>query len=205
MFACTATASARAEDQNWLAVIAYSNSRRVSSSALIAEISANTACTCSPRRSRARTAATSSAGTYRSRPRPAGRREVGIRAVRLAGHAPTVWLAAAAGLLHQRPGQHVLDLAESCREPTPTRQQCPRRQARQQCLVCIHHTNHAAARQGDQRPRIARVAAASSANPLADNRCEAAALPSPAVMLSARLSVDTTSGTTAASVAGRRR
>src|SRR5262249_40371723 len=50
----------------------HRSSRRASSSALIAEISAITAATCSPRASRARTATTSPAGTYRARPRPAG-------------------------------------------------------------------------------------------------------------------------------------
>ena len=50
--------------QFWKApVTGYSSSRRASSSALIAEISPSTACTCSPRPSRARTAATNSPGT----------------------------------------------------------------------------------------------------------------------------------------------
>ncbi len=75
MFANTCTASARAAPASTVpgaAATGHRSSRRVSSSALIAEISATTAATCSPRASRARTAATSPAGTYRARPRPAG-------------------------------------------------------------------------------------------------------------------------------------
>ncbi len=74
MFASTTAASARALPTTTAvgaARIGQLNSRRTSSSALIAEISANTASTCSPRASRARTAASKPAGTYRARPRPA--------------------------------------------------------------------------------------------------------------------------------------
>jgi hypothetical protein len=74
MFANTVTASACAENgAGRQAPMAQFRSRRASSSRLIAEISASTACTCSLRRSRARTAATRSAGTYRNLPRPCGR------------------------------------------------------------------------------------------------------------------------------------
>ena len=74
--ATTCTASVRAAPANTTSDAAagtgHRSSRRASSSALIAEISAITAATCSPRASHPRTAATSPSGTYRARPRPAG-------------------------------------------------------------------------------------------------------------------------------------
>ena len=75
-------------------------------------------------------------------PPPTGRlrREVDIRAVRFALHAPTASLAAPPCLLHQRPGQQQLRIAEPGHQPTPPRQQRPRGQTRQIGLVCIHHT-----------------------------------------------------------------
>ena len=76
MFATTATASVRADPVHTAvavaALIVYRSSRLASSSALIAEISASSVATCSPRASRARTAATRLAGTYLAPPRPAG-------------------------------------------------------------------------------------------------------------------------------------
>jgi len=66
MLATTCTASARAAPASTFggaAVTGLRSSRRASSSALIAEISAITTPTCSPRASRARTAATRPAGT----------------------------------------------------------------------------------------------------------------------------------------------
>jgi hypothetical protein len=50
MFASAATASARAGPASTAPSTGYRSSLRASSSALIAEISASTACTCSPRR-----------------------------------------------------------------------------------------------------------------------------------------------------------
>jgi Transposase DDE domain len=76
MLANTFTASRRAgpanTDPGAAAVTAHRSSRRASNSALIAEISASSVATCSPRASRARTTATRPAGTYRARRRPAG-------------------------------------------------------------------------------------------------------------------------------------
>ena len=77
MLASTITASARAQPASTAlgaaAVIGWLSSRRASNSALIAEISASTASTCSPRARPARTTATSAEGTYLDRPRPAAR------------------------------------------------------------------------------------------------------------------------------------
>ena len=76
MFASTVTASSRKATASTglgaAAVIGYRSSRLASSSALIAEISASTASTSAPVRTQRRTTSTSAAGTYRSRPRPAG-------------------------------------------------------------------------------------------------------------------------------------
>jgi hypothetical protein len=74
MLASTVTASARKDPVNpalGAAVIGYLSSRLASSSVLIAEISASTASTCSPRARPARTTATRFDGTYLDRPRPA--------------------------------------------------------------------------------------------------------------------------------------
>lgn len=75
MFASTVTASARKNPASTTlgvaAVIGYLSSRLASSSALIAEISASTASTCSPRAKLARTTPTRFEGTYFDRPRPA--------------------------------------------------------------------------------------------------------------------------------------
>ncbi len=75
MLASTVTASARNDPASTAldeaAVISYLSSRRASSSVLIAEISASTASTCSPRATLARTTATRFDGTYFDRPRPA--------------------------------------------------------------------------------------------------------------------------------------
>ncbi len=68
MLASTATASARAGPGKTAPVTVYSSSRRASSSALIAEISASTASTCSPRLRWPRTVSTSPAGTYPAAP-----------------------------------------------------------------------------------------------------------------------------------------
>ena len=72
MLASAATASARAGPAR-TAPTGYRSSLRASSSALIAEISASTASACSPWRRQRRTTPASAAGTYRARPRPAGR------------------------------------------------------------------------------------------------------------------------------------
>ena len=50
ILASAATASARAGPASTAALTGYRSSLRASNSALIAEISASTACTCSPRR-----------------------------------------------------------------------------------------------------------------------------------------------------------
>jgi hypothetical protein len=75
MLASTVTASARNDPVNTArgvaAVTGYLSSRLASSSVLIAEISASTAPTCSPRARPARTTATRFEGTYFDRPRPA--------------------------------------------------------------------------------------------------------------------------------------
>jgi hypothetical protein len=74
MLASTVTASARRNPVGTTlgaAVIGYLSSRLASSSALIAETSASTASTCSPRAKPARTRATRFEGTYLNRPRPA--------------------------------------------------------------------------------------------------------------------------------------
>jgi hypothetical protein len=75
MLASTVTASARKDPVNpelgATTVIGYLSSRLASSSVLIAEISASTASTCSPRARLTRTTATRFDGTYLDRPRPA--------------------------------------------------------------------------------------------------------------------------------------
>src|SRR5664279_5615734 len=62
MLASTATASARAGTLSTVALTGYLSSRLASSSALIAEISPNTASTCSPRRRYERTTCAAGAG-----------------------------------------------------------------------------------------------------------------------------------------------
>jgi hypothetical protein len=64
---------AGAEPASAAALTLYPSSRRASTSALIAEISASTASICSPRRRWSRTASTRPDGTYFSRPRPRAR------------------------------------------------------------------------------------------------------------------------------------
>ena len=140
MFATTCTASVRAAPANTTSDAAagtgHRSSRRASSSALIAEISAITAATCSPRASHARTAATSPAGTYRARPRPAGFGvKYDVRAVRLSGRAAAPRPPAPAGLFAQRPHQHLLHVGQPARQPPSPRQQRPRRHTRQIVLV----------------------------------------------------------------------
>ena len=69
MFASAATASARAGPDK-TALIAYEISRLASSSALIAEISANSCSASSPLRRYRRTTAAKDAGTYLAGPGP---------------------------------------------------------------------------------------------------------------------------------------
>ena len=140
MLASAATASARAGPAR-TAPTGYRSSLRASSSALIAEISASTASACSPRCRQRRTTPARAAGHVPG-PAAAGRArgEVGIRAVRLAALAPAARPAAPAPLLGQRPGQHLLHVAEPGRRRAAAGQQLAGRQALKIVLVCIHHT-----------------------------------------------------------------
>ena len=60
--------------------------------------------------------------------------------MRLAAGAPAARLAAPARLLGQRPGQHLLHVAEPGRRRAAPGQQLPRGQAPEIVLVCFHHT-----------------------------------------------------------------
>ena len=141
MLASAATASARAGPASTAALTGYRSSLRASSSALIAEISASTAST-SVAPAQVTAHHPGQRGRHVPGPATAGRArgEVGIRAVRLAVRAPAAGPPAPAPLLGQRPGQHLLDVAEPGRRRAAAGQQLAGGQAPEIILVCTHHT-----------------------------------------------------------------
>ena len=179
MLATTATASARADPISTVggaAAIAHRSSRRASSSALIAAISVITAPTCSPRASRARTAATKPAGTYRARPRPAG---FGVKYAYGPCGSPAVHRQPA------RPHRRVCSVNDPTNMPSTSGSRAASRARRATSadvdrsanaspppVLCVSITqDYAANSHDDQQPSIARVTAARSAKPATDNRC----------------------------------
>ena len=182
MLATTCTASARAAPTSTVggaAAIDHRNSRRASSSALIAAISEITAATCSPRASRARTAATRPAGTYRARPRPAG---FGVKyAYGPCGSPP-------AHRQPARPHRRVCSVNDPTNTPSTSGSRAASRARRATSadvdmsasasplpILCVCITqDYAAASHDDQQLSIARVTAARSARPATDNLCATA-------------------------------
>ena len=177
MFATTCTASARAAPANTdpgAAAIGHRSSRRANSSALIAEISAITTATCSPRATRARTAATRPAGTYRARPRPPG---FGVKYA----YGPCRW--PPAHRQSARPHRRVCSVNEPTNTPATSGSRAASRARRATSadvdmsasaplFLCVFTTQECDANShDDQQPRIARVTAARSARPWTDNRC----------------------------------
>ncbi len=175
MLASAATASARAGPDKTAALTGQDSSRRASSSALIAEISASSCSISSPLRRYRRTTPASDAGTYLSRPRAAvfGAK----KAYGPCGSPPA----------HRQPGlphRRVCSVSEpdSTCSPPPSRAASARRRDSSRrvgrparpassSFFCSFITKeYAAARHDDQRPCSARVAAPSAASPSADSR-----------------------------------
>src|SRR5216684_144126 len=175
MLASAATASARAGPDRTAAPTGYRSSRRASSSALIAEISASSCSISSPLRRYRRTTPASDAGTYRSRPRAAvfGAK----KAYGPCGSPPA----------HRQPGlphRRVCSVSEpdsTCSAPPSRAARARRRDSSRRVgmparpvsflFFCSFITKeYAAARHDNQRPCTARVAAPSAASPSADSR-----------------------------------
>src|SRR6266702_2612205 len=175
MFASAATASARAGPDKTAAPTGYDSSRRASSSALIAEISASSCSISSPLRRYRRTTPARDAGTYRSRPRAAvfGAK----KAYGPCGSPPA----------HRQPGlphRRVCSVSEpdsTCSAPpsraararrrdSSRRVDRPARPAPISFFCSVITKEYAVARHYDQRPCSARVAAPSAASPSADSR-----------------------------------
>jgi hypothetical protein len=182
MFANTVTASRRADPVNtavgMAALTGYLSSRRDNNSALIAEISASTACTCSPCPIRARTASTRPDGTYLSPLRPAvlgAKYAYGPCGSPAAQRQPT---------LPQRRVCCTSDPASTC-STSPSRNANRRRRptklrvdTMERSFLCLLITQECvASRHDNQQPRIARVTTFRAANPSVDNRCRCGASP----------------------------
>src|SRR6266545_2873314 len=175
MPATAATASARAGPDSTAAAISYRSSRRASSSALIAEISASSCSISSPLRRYRRTTPARDAGTYLSRPRAAvfGTK----KAYGPCGSPPA----------HRQPAlphRRVCSVSEpdsTCSAPPSRAARARRRDSSRRVgmparlvpvsFFCSFITKeYVAARHDNQRPCSARVAATSAASPSADSR-----------------------------------
>src|SRR5216684_331542 len=177
MLASAATASARAGPDRTAAPTGYFSSRRASSSALIAEISASSCSISSPLRRYRRTTPARDAGTYLSRPRAA---VLGAKkAYGPCGSPPA----------HRQPAlphRRVCSVSEpdsTCPAPPSRAARARRRDSSRRVgrparpvpvstvFFCSFITKeYAAARHDNQRPCSARVAAPSAASPSADSR-----------------------------------
>jgi hypothetical protein len=175
MLATAATASARAGPDRTTALTGSDSSRRASSSALIAEISASSCSISSPLRRYRRTTPARGAGTYLSRPRAAvfGAK----KAYGPCGSPPA----------HRQPGlphRRVCSVSEpdsTCSAPPSRAARARRRDSSRRVgmparlvsssFFCSLITKeYAVARHDNQRPCSARVAAPSAASPSADSR-----------------------------------
>src|SRR6266852_4650690 len=177
MLASAATASARAGPDRTAAPTGYRSSRRASSSALIAEISASSCSISSPLRRYRRTTAARDAGTYLSRPRAAvfgAKKAYGPCGAPPAHRQPAL------------PHRRVCSVSEpdsTCSAPPSRVARARRRDSSRRVgmparpvpvsfsFFCSFITKeYVAARHDSQRPCTARVSAPSAASPSSDSR-----------------------------------